>query len=75
MASHPWVWCYNASSWLYISDQVAEAGVGWIYIPGLTLNTPALWIVMEAGTDYGYSYGLGKWLYVHPGGSGWVYLL
>ncbi|MEX0330452.1 MAG: hypothetical protein AB3N64_03415 [Puniceicoccaceae bacterium] len=68
----PWAYCLKTQSWFYIPEAVAESGSGWIYIPNLTTNVPELWLVMEGETSWGYSYGLGKWMYVTA--SGWVYL-
>jgi hypothetical protein len=70
----PWTWSYSAACWLYITEPVAAAGGGWIFIPDLVPEIPGLGLVMMEGTDWGYSQGLGKYLYVDPNGSGWVYL-
>lgn len=69
----PWAYCLKTQCWFYIPESVAETGSGWIYIPNLTTDVPELWLVMEGGTSWGYSYGLNKWMYVT--GSGWVYLV
>jgi hypothetical protein len=69
----PWIWHPDTSSWLYINEPVAAANSGWIYIPDLVLNTPDLWIIPIGESDYAFSHGLGKWLYMTE--SGWVYLL
>jgi hypothetical protein len=71
----PWTWHLGASSWLYITEPVAAANSGWLYIPNFVPSTPDLWIVREGETDYAFSYGLGKWVYIYPGGSGWIYLI
>lgn len=69
----PWVWHLGTNSWLYMTEPMAAANSGWFYIPNLVLSTPDLWIVREGESDFAFSYGLGKWLYVTE--SGWVYML
>ncbi|MEX0330407.1 MAG: leucine-rich repeat domain-containing protein [Puniceicoccaceae bacterium] len=69
----PLVWHLGTGSWLYVPEEVATAGTGWIYVFDLVPNTPDLWLVLMEGTSWGYSYGLSKWMYVTE--SGWVYLV
>jgi hypothetical protein len=68
----PWIWCLPTQCWLYIPDTVAESGQGWLYIPNLTIGAPGLWLVMIPDSNWAWSYGLEKWMYVTE--SGWVYL-
>ncbi|MEX0332716.1 MAG: family 16 glycosylhydrolase [Puniceicoccaceae bacterium] len=67
----PWAYCLKTQCWFYIPEPVAEIGTGWIYIP----DTAPLLLELMPGTDWGWSWGLSKWMYLNPGGSGWVYLV
>ena len=71
----PLVWHIGTEEWLYVTEPAATANQGWIYIFELTTGLPNLWIIMQGESDWAYSYGLSKWLYVDPSGSGWVYML
>lgn len=71
----PWIWCYNAGHWFYLSEPVAEAGRGWIYVADIiTLN-----VRMMDSDHIGYSFDMEKWLYINPAviaaGHGWVFML
>jgi len=74
----PWVWHADTNLWFNVVEPVAAAGEGWMYVPDLTVNEVPLSLVMQGDSDYGFSHGLNKWVYVNPGGiqngKGWVYL-
>jgi hypothetical protein len=69
-ANHdPWIWCESVPCWFNIPEQTASAGSGWVYVP----NLDPLDIDLILGTNWGYSFALGKWLYLTD--SGWVYVV
>jgi len=35
VSSDPWIWCTATNSWIYIPEDVASVGQGWIYFPKL----------------------------------------
>ncbi len=65
----PWTWCDSVPCWFCIPEETANAGNGWVYPP----HHDTLQIVQIDSTDWGYSFALGKWLYLTA--NGWVYMV
>jgi hypothetical protein len=81
----PWVWCFDTDSWLYIPEDVAQSGRGWMYeplienvedmeAPGLRLSQFLDFEGMDV-VQWAESYAVQKYFYIHPSWNGWVCLV
>jgi hypothetical protein len=63
------------SGWFYIPESVGLQQAGWVYAYDLAAQS----IYYEGDSGYGYSYGLGKWVYTPVNLEGqsaaWLYIL
>jgi hypothetical protein len=65
----PWIWCQSVPCWFHIPEETADAGQGWVS----PTHPDTLEIEPVVGTNWGYSFALGKWLYLTE--TEWVYLM
>ena len=77
VACEPWIWCEDLDSFLYIDENCADTGTGWMYAP--ELNCMNLSILSSGISKLGWSHKLGRWFYVPEAtlveDSGWIYAL